>query len=341
MPEHDFGGRLRPHKPSSDSRFFFDVGSTTVRVLHRGKIIYQEPSCIAVHTASDEVIAVGTKAYQLLGKTTEQVKVFFPVQYGVVSESKAYQQLLQAVSVSFKSQLSFLDIILGIRGRFTHLSSFTPQEKKIATACLSQVGLGRLQLCDQVFAAAAFLKVLDTAGRSYCLIDIGGQVSEVSIISGNEVVAVKRLRWGGVQCTELIQEAIMQKYEAAVSWHTAETVKKELGEVSIDGKITSHKFSVRGKNLLTQLGKTVVVLSEEISPVCTKFAHEIVQAVQSVFSQAPAEVVTSCLEQGIFLVGGGSALKGLSGYLQQQLSAEVFLANDPEYVVIRGLPLLE
>ncbi len=341
MTVQGLGGRLRQRNSPSDSRFYFDVGSTTVRVLYDGKVVWQEPSCIAIHQSTEKVVAVGAKAYQLLGKTTDQVKVLFPVQYGVVSDSQAYDQLLKIVVQQCSPQLGLLDYILGMKGGFAHLSTYTPQERKILQASLSQAGMGRVQLRDQILAAAASLQLLDKGGRSYCVIDIGGQVSEVAIITGREVVVSKRLKWGGVQCTELLQECIIQKYQSAVSWHTAELVKKELGEVSLNGSVKNHKLSVRGKNLLTQLGKTVVVSSEDIAPVCTQFASEIVRAVQLVFSQAPAEIVTSCLEQGIFLVGGGSSLKGLSNYLQQQLSAEVFIANDANQAVIKGLQLQE
>jgi rod shape-determining protein MreB len=319
------------------SIYYFDIGSTMVRVMHGGVVVWQEPSCIAIHRTSDAVLAVGTKAYRLLGKTTAQIRVIFPVQFGVIADERAYQQLLLAVTKSFSTPLSLWDKLLGVRGTFAHLSSVTPQEKRIVKQSLRRVGLRRLQLLDQTVSAAAFLQLVDSGGKSFCIIDIGGQVSEVAIITGHEVVAVKRLRWGGVQCTELIQEAIMRKHEAAVSWHTAEQVKKELGVVSSNGKVKQHKLSIRGKSALTQLGKTMVVSSEEISPVCTKFAQEIVKAVQLVFSQAPAEVVTSCLDQGIFIVGGGAALQGLAGYLQDQLSAEVCVPNEPETVVLRGL----
>ena len=330
-------GRSRQHTTTTDQRFFFDVGSTTARVLHQGEVIWQEPSCIAVHRTRDEVLAVGAKAYQLLGKTTEQVRVLFPVQYGVVSDQHAYEQLLQAISLHFKNQLSLWEHFMGVAGCYSHLASFTPQEKTIVQKSLANVGLGRLKLCDQVLAAAATLQLLDRGGRSYCVIDIGGQVSEVAIITGQEVVAIKRLRWGGVQCTELIQEFIVQKYESAVSWHTAEQIKKEVGEVPSGSKTINHKLSVRGKNLLTQMGKTVVVSGEDLLPVCTQFADEIVSAVQLLFGQAPTEIVTSCLEQGIFLVGGGALMKGLPGYLQQKLAAEVSVAHDPDHAIVRGL----
>lgn len=329
--------RARSRKSGGDTHFYFDVGSTTVRVLHEGKLIWQEPSCIAINRVQDEVLAVGAKAYQLLGKTTDKVQVIFPVQYGVVSDKQAFEQLLRAVMTRCSPELSWWEFVWGMSGAYAHLSSFTPQEKQTVQTSLSQVGLGRLQLTDQVLAAAATLKLLDAGGRSYCIIDIGGQVSEVAVISGTEVVAVKRIKWGGVQCTELIQEAIMQQYESAVSWHTAEQIKKEIGEVRVNGKGATKKLSVRGKNLLTQLGKTVVVSSDDIAPVCTQFAQEVVQAVQLVFGQAPAEVVTSCLEQGIFLVGGGATLRGLPEYLQTQLAAEVSLAHDPHQAVLRGL----
>lgn len=332
--------RVQRRTITDDLRYFFDVGSTTTRVFHGGTLILQEPSCIAIRSRTDEVVSVGTRAYQLLGKTTEQLKIVFPVQYGVVADVTAFEHLLQGISASFKQHKSIWEHIVGVSGKYAHLGSLTPQEKSVLHHSLGQTGLGRIALQNQILAAVAALQLADASGRSFCILDIGGQVSEVAIVTGSEVVAIKRLKWGGVQCTELIQEAILQKYECAVSWHTAEQVKKELGMVSVTGKIKNHKISIRGKHMLTQLGKTVVIQSEDLVPVCTQFAQEIVQAVRLVFGQAPTEVVTSCLEQGIFLVGGGSLLQGLPSYLQQQLATEVCLGDKPDQAVVQGLSLV-
>jgi rod shape-determining protein MreB len=321
----------------NNASLYFDVGSTMARVIQGSDVLYCEPSCIAVHTKSEQVVAVGVKAYQLLGKTTEQVELIFPIQYGVVANRFAFEQLLQAILKSVQPHSDLWSLILGLHGGYAALSTISPSETAVLRRSLKAVGLGRVQPINQMVAAALHLKLRDRVGQSYCLIDIGGQVSEVAIVTGGEVVASTRLKWGGVQCTERIQEAIMEKHECAVSWHTAEVVKRQLGIVSDDDSFTKHKVSIRGKHLLSQLGQTVVVSNQDIAPVCTEFAYELFKAIQQLFTQAPTEVVTSCLEQGIFLIGGGSLLKGLPEFLQKNLHTEVNVSQEPELVVSRGL----
>lgn len=327
---------MSPAKKLNTS-LYFDVGSTMVRVMQGGEVIFREPSCIAVHTKTEQVVAAGLKAYQLLGKTTEQVELIFPIQYGVVANRVAFEQLLQSILKKVHPQANIWNLIFGLQGNYACLSTLSPSEQRVLHDSLKSVGLGRVQTTDQMIAAAVHLKLFDRGGQSYCVIDIGGQVSEAAILSGGEVVASTRIKWGGVQCTERIQEAILEKHECAVSWHTAEVVKRQLGIVSDDDKFTRHKVSIRGKNLLTQLGQTVVVSNEDVAPVCTEFAYEIFKVIQQLFTQAPTEVVTSCLEQGIFLVGGGSLLKGLPEFLQKNLHTEVTISQEPELVVARGL----
>lgn len=329
--------RRSPGKQQRSAALYFDVGSSMVRVVQNGEVIYREPSCVALHVPSDQVVAVGTKAYQLLGKTSKQVELIFPIQDGSIAHRVAFEHLMQAVLLECSPQFSFWNFVLGNTGNYATLSTLTPQERVVLNDSLRQIGLGRVKLANQILSAAEYLRLLERAGQSYCLVDIGGQISEVAVVTGDSVSAATRLKLGGIHCTERIQEAILQKYECAVSWQTAEVIKRQLGLVSADDSYKRHKVSIRGKQLLTQLGATVVVSNEDIVPVCTNFAEEIFKSIQQLFSQAPTEVVTSCLEQGIFLLGGGALLKGLPEFLQSRLHTEVSISPEPELVVVRGL----
>lgn len=336
----NFLGRSKTYPTSIQEAIFLDVGSTTLRLARGKNILWHEPSCIAVHTKTGQVVAFGTKAYNLLGKTGEQVKIIFPFQYGVVADRVAFEQLLQTVlPVVQKNGFvdSLMESILGKQGKYAQLSTSSPIEASVFADCLQQAGLSRLEACDQFKAAAAVLKLSERPEHSFCLIDIGGQVTEIAIMTGGSVITAQRIRWGGVQFTERVQEFILQKSECAVSWHTAELVKRQLAQVSADGTFTKHKVSIRGKHLMTQLGKTVVISNEELVPLCSELAEELVRAIQQLFSQAPTEVVTSCLEQGVHLFGGGAQLTGLPSFLSAQLQAEVSLAHQPELVVLTGL----
>lgn len=319
---------------------FIDIGSTSFRVAKNSRIIWQEPSCIAVHTKSDEMIAFGLRAYNLLGKTGDQVKVIFPYQYGVVSDSLAFEQLLTAVfrHLQLTTQgFSLLQNLFGYPGAYAYLSSISPIEKQTLAESIKRAGMGRLKATDQMQAAARSLQLSQLPEHTYCLVDIGGQVTEVALVSGGKTIRAHKIRWGGVHFTERIQEVIMQQSQCAVSWHTAELVKRQLGVISTDGKFAKHKLSVRGKNLLTQLGKTIVISNEDIAPICTTLAFELVQALQKLFAEVPTELVTSCLEQGVHVFGGGAQMQGLASFLSAQLQAEVVIPKDPDLLVLHGL----
>lgn len=327
----------RSSRKQKSGAAYFDVGSTMARVIQDGEVVWREPSCLAIHTKSESVIAVGQKAYQMLGKTTQQVEIVFPVQHGVIADREAFEQLLHIITRKLNTSAPFWNLIFGFQGAYGTLSTASPQEVKVLKQALENAGLGKLDRRDQMIAAAAHLNLVDRPGQSYCIIDIGGQISEVAIVSSGEVVSSVRIKLGGIQCTERIQDAILQKSECAVSWHTAEVLKRQLAIVSEDGKYARHKLSIRGKHLLTQLGQTVVVSNEDLAPVCTQFAFDLLATVQQLFAHAATEVVTSSLENGVFLVGGGALLKGLPEFLQKHLQAEVTVGLEPELVVARGL----
>ncbi|MBP7768340.1 rod shape-determining protein [Candidatus Woesebacteria bacterium] len=329
-------------KPQKDSQVLsIDLGSTSGRVMVGSRLVWHEPSCIAIHVPSNTVIAVGHKAYGYLGKSSEQVKIVFPLQNGVVSDQQSFEQLLQAILATINKNATVWQMIFGFEGTYATLATQSPLERKILKESFAAVGLGRLEERNQLLAASEYLHLTQRAGSSYCIVQLGGQVTEIALVSGGKIEVARRLIHAGIYCTEHIQDSIKQKKECMVSWQTAELLKLQLAVVSPDGACARQKISVRGKNIITNLGETITVSNEEIASVMTEFATEILEAIQELFTQAPTDITTNCLENGLYMIGGSAQIKGLDQFLQKHLQMEVLVCPEPEKTIVRGLAMID
>ncbi len=318
-----------------DSNFYLDCGSTSTKVLYKQRVIWHQPTCIAFHTATNSVLAVGTAAYELVGKTTGTVRVAFPVQDGFVADTYLFEQFIGAVLKQLRPNIPLLDHFFGLPGKLATLTELSVAEKEVLKKLLPHIGLRRMQLVPQAQAALHSLGLADKMQAHGCLIDMGGQVTEVSLLIAGKVSQTLRLGWGGVQLTEEIQKLIATQTECAISWSTAEKLKCEIGSVLLDKK--NEKRSIWGKQVTTHLGKTLVVSSNDLYDVCSIFAHDLVRAIKSMLREAQPQVVTAALEQGLFCVGSGALLHGWEQFLSQELHTHVVIPQNPELVVVKGM----
>lgn len=320
---------------SSDRNFYLDLGSTSTKVLYKGHVIWHQPTCIALHTHTHSVLSLGSSAYELVGKTTNAVTVAFPIQHGFVTDAQLFEQYMGALLKKLRPNIPLLDHLVGLPGKLATLSCLTAAEKQVLTKLLPHVGLRRMQLVSQAAAAVHGLDVADRTQAHGCLIDMGGQVTEVSLIIAGVISQTIRLPWGGVQLTEEIQKALAEQTACAISWNAAEKIKCEIGSVVEEKK--NEKQSVWGKQVTTHLGKTLVISTADVLPICLKFAHDLVRAIKSILSEAQPQVVTTALEQGLFCIGGGSQLRGWEQFLSQELQTHIVLPPEPDLVVVRGM----
>lgn len=319
----------------SDSHFYLDIGSTSTKVLYKNRVIWHQPTCIALHGQTNSVLSIGSSAYELVGKATQTMRIAFPIQHGFVTDATLFEQYIGALLKKLRPNIPLLDHIVGLHGKMATLTHLTAAEKQVMKQLLPQVGLRRVGLVPQADAALHQLALFNSAQAHGCLIDMGGQVTEVSLIIAGNISETIRLAWGGVQLTEEIQKLITEKTECAISWNTAEKIKCEIGSVVEEKR--SEKRSVWGKHVTTHLGKTLVVSSADLVSVCASFASDLVRAVKMVMSDAQPQVVTAALEQGIFCIGGGAQLRGWEQFLSNELHTHVVLPPDPDLVVVKGM----
>ncbi len=321
----------------------FDCGSTETRVFFDGKNIYQEPTCVAVHKESDAVVAFGSKAVTLLGKVAHAFTVSFPIQYGEIVSPRLFSLYVQALLKSIALKNGVISQLLGFTAKVVVPTQLSPVQKNFFEAAFKEAGFRSVQLVPQ---SQTLLWQLGDGGssESFCVFDFGGQKTELAIFALQELVAVGTIPWGGVQFTEIVQAHVRKQYQCQISWHVAEQVKKDVVHLltfSGTKRGVARKTAVRGKDVVTQAGKTVVVESSDFTEVLGDSVEDLVDAVQFFFSSVPPDLVAACLEQGIHCTGGVSQMVGLSELLEATFSAPIHISSEPTTDSIKGLSSLK
>lgn len=317
-----------------------DVGSTSTKIKLGNKILFDEPTCIAIHRGSQAVVAVGQKAYQLIGKNTSHIEVVFPIQHATPASTRHFEFFLQAISSQLQLKRSWLSQLAGNQLVVGMSDSLSPVEKGQFLKSLKSSQLGKVIPMSAAVAAATNLKRLQTDSSPVCLVHIGGQTTQITVIGGGEVAASQKYHLGGIQFTEAVQESIRINQQCGVSWHLAETIKKEIAFVDspiIPRTVKQRKMSVQGKDITTQLGKTVVVAAADFMPGFSTILSDLLVNIQLFFSELQTELATTAIASGLVLTGGGSSLTGLGEYLSAELHTEVFVSPTPAIDVINGL----
>ncbi|MDA1079543.1 MAG: rod shape-determining protein [bacterium] len=322
------------------SKIAFDIGSTVTRVSVGDKIIFQQPTCLAIDRSSGETVAIGTQAYSLLGKTAKQLEIQFPVTEGIVADTQSLTTYLTGVLQACRAEVSstLKARLLGHQAAVAyHACSTTAQQVRLQRV-FQQIGLrARFVLCPEAISAHLIKK---RPAQSLCMIDIGGTTTVCSVVTNGSHLQSYKIPWGGIRLTEGIQRWLAKEEQFAVGWHEAERLKQALAAVFTEktlAKYRTHKAVVRGQDLSTHVGKSLVVSREQLSFVVQTQAEEFVLGVTQFLTQLPREMVSALLADGVTFVGGGSLLPGLAEFLQEKLACEVSCAPNPDLTCIRGL----
>ncbi len=317
---------------------FIDAGSSNTRVFVGSRQIFVEPTCIAIHQATDSVVAVGKKAAGLLGKTADNIGVSFPIEHGVVAEPTAFEIFLKTLLKRASPSVSPVKNLVGLKGYISIPAGASPVEQQTLREVLQAVGLSGLKLATGIECAYHNLVSESSPTQSYGILNLGGQTAEIGIFSAGELVSGSSFKWGGVEFTSLVQEALREAYSCSIGWHAAEQVKIDLGTLqNNDHKNKARKTSVRGKNLLTQVSQTEIVTDQVLVVGFESLAQELTDQLEAFFAGLPSELVTSTLEQGLYLTGGTSKLDGLGEYLATKLKSAVHYSPQPDLDVIQGM----
>ncbi len=308
-----------------------DLGTANTLVFIKGKgIIIREPSVVALRTKNNDVLAVGDKAKEMIGRTPGSIVAVRPMKNGVIADFDVTQSMLRyfITRAHKRTRLVRPRIIVCVP------SGVTEVEKRAVLDAAQQAGARKAFLIEEPMAAAigAELPVNEPAGNM--IIDVGGGTTEVAVISLGGIVSSRSIRIGGDEMDEAIIQHIKKRYNVMIGERTAEELKKEIGSACAEND--SEIKEIRGRDLVSGLPRNIEVTGKEIRQAIKEPVASILEAVKITLEQTPPELSSDVMDFGIILTGGGALLSGMDRLITEETEIPVHLADDPLDCVVKG-----
>lgn len=308
-----------------------DLGTANTLVHLKGRgIIIREPSVVAIDKYTGNVVAVGTEAKEMLGRTPENLNAIRPLKDGVIADFTATRMMLKHLVDKACQRY----VIARPRVVVCVPSGVTEVEERAVEEATINAGAREAYLMEEPMAAAigAGLKIGDPSG---CMIvDIGGGTSEISVISLGGVVTSKSLRVAGDELNEAIMDYIKKKFNLAIGETTAEEIKMTIG--SAYPSMTTEEMDIKGRDLQTGLPRTITVTSSQIEEAMKEVVMQIVEAIKMTLEKTPPELAADIMINGITLSGGGALIKNLDRLIALETGIPVNIAETPLDCVVKG-----
>lgn len=308
-----------------------DLGTTNTLIYSPRKgIILQEPSVVAIDNRTGNIAAAGKKAFLMLGKTPANIKTVKPLRKGVVADFTYAQKMLQhfLFKVVNKVPLVRLRVIITIPYGTTQV------ERQAVITAGKRTGIKDLYLIEEPLAAALGIGIPAEAGSGSLIINLGGGVTEVAVVSLGGIVSAKSIRQGGDSLDSAIQRYIYHKYNIEIGLGTAEKVKREIGYAINPPPDLS--FEIKGMNYQKQKPDKTLITAEEISEAMAPVLYPFTLSIKNVFDQINPQLAGDVLNEGIYLAGGGSLLKNIDLFLTHELNMPVNVVKEPLTCIVRG-----
>jgi len=310
-----------------------DLGTANSEVYVRGRgIVIQEPSVVAVNQKTGQILAIGSEAKKMVGRTPAHIVATRPLRSGVISDFEVTEQMLKYFIERAQKKRFVLSprprIIVGIP------SGVTGVEKKAVIDAGKSAGAKEVFLIEEPMASALGARLpVQEAGGNF-IIDIGGGTCEVAIISLGGIVLAKSLRVAGDRLNEDIIEFAQEEYRLLIGERTAEALKIGIG--SAYPLKEKRELPMRGRNLVTGLPEEILVSDEDIRKAMEKSIKQIVTEIKTAVEETPPELLADVMANGIHLSGGGSLLRGLDILIEKETKIPTKIIEDPMTAVVRG-----
>lgn len=308
-----------------------DLGTANTLVFVKGRgIVCNEPSVVAIQ--NDKVIAVGTEAQRMLGRTPANILAMRPLKDGVIADFDKTGEMLKYFIRRVHNRNSFISprIAIGVP------SGITQVEQRAVKDAAQASGAREIYLIEEPMAAAVGVGLPIGEPSGNMVVDIGGGTTDVAVISLHGVVYSKAVKIGGDKMDEAIVNYIKSKAKILIGYRTAELVKREIGSaIKLDGE--NKKMEIRGRDLISGIPKTITIFEDEVREAINETVIVIINTIKVALENTPPELASDIVEKGIILAGGGALLSGLDVLLKQETGLPIIVADDPLCAVVNGV----
>lgn len=313
-----------------------DLGTANTLLYLKGAgIVVNEPTIVAIHSKTGDILSVGGEAKKMLDRTPAHINLVKPLTNGVISDFETTEEILKYFfrKVGGKGLFSRFQV-----AAISVPTNLTEVERKSVEDAAISAGAGRAYLIEAPIAAAIGARLPIEEPSSNMIIDIGGGTTEISIISVGGAVKSKSLKIGGEKFNDDIIRFVKDELQLLVGEPTAEELKINIGSaLPIDEKL---EMIIRGRDLATGLPREAVIKDTQVRTAIHKSLRTLSEAVRAIIEESPPELVGDILKKGIHMSGGGSLLRGIDRFIEKEVTVSTSVVDDPLTCVVRGLGMI-
>lgn len=321
-------GRDREHIMSNEIGIDLGTASVLVYVKNKG-IVLKEPSVVAVDRNTNKVLACGTEAQKMLGRTPGNIIAIRPLRDGVINDYEITQKMLKYFLKKVTGMMLFRPNVM-----VCVPSGITEVEERAVLDAAKQAGAKKTYLIEEPVAAAigAGLDIYKPMGNM--IVDIGGGTTDVAVISLGFPVVSESIKIAGDKFDDAIVKYCRRKYNVLIGDRTAEKIKMEIGCIYPQDEVLA--VEVKGRCLMTGLPKIITITSDELTEAFEECATQVLEAIHAVLERTPPELIGDIAQNGIFMTGGGSLIRGFDQLIEFKTGIKTLVADDAISCVAKG-----
>ena len=310
-----------------------DSGTSTVKIYLDGKgVILKEPAVVAYNVETEEVVAIGSEAYAMVGRTSDRIDVVQPLCNGVISDFDLAQYLISHYMKQISGSKVFMPrVVVSVPCLITEV------EKRAVVNAISSAGVRKICLIEEPVAAAMGAGVKIDEPHGTLIVDIGGGTTDMGVLSLSGIAISRSIKTAGNAFDEAIIKYVRRKYNLIIGKRMAEEAKIAIGCVYPRKEMVKHR--VKGRNAMTGLPQWADISCDEMLEALIEPAMQIIYTVQEMLEKTPPELMGDVYSDGIILTGGSSQLFGFDKLISKKTKMPVRIAEEPDMCVARGAGL--